>query len=287
MNWIKKIFKKNKIKKNFKTNIPKGIWTKCNNCKQILYKAELDKNLYVCPKCDYHGYISARKRLDSFLDKNSGKELGKNLKPYDILNFHDLKRYKDRIISAQKKTGEKDSIIVMKGKLMDMKVISACFDFSFMGGSMGSVVGARFICGVEEALKNKCPFICFSCGGGARMQEGFFSLMQMAKTSAALGKMKKNKIPYISVLTNPTMGGISASLAMLGDLNIAEPKALIGFAGPRVIEQTVNEKLPVDFQNSEFLLEKGMIDIIIKRTKMREKLFEITSMLFNKNFTNF
>lgn len=284
MTWIERIFKKTKIKKNSKMNIPKGIWTKCNNCKQILYTAELEKNLYVCPKCDYHGYIPARIRLDSFLDKDSKIELGEHLVPYDILKFYDLRRYKDRIVSAQKKTGEKDSIIIIKGKLKGIKVISACFDFSFMGGSMGSVVGARFIYGVKEALKDKCPLICFSCGGGARMQEGFFSLMQMAKTSAALGKMKENKIPYISVLTNPTMGGISASLAMLGDLNIAEPKALIGFAGPRVIEQIVHEKLPIDFQSSEFLLEKGVIDIIIKRTKMREKLAKIISMLSGKYF---
>lgn len=281
MTWIERIFKKNKVKKNFKTNIPKGIWTKCDNCKQILYKAELDKNLYVCPKCNHHLYISARKRLNYFLDKESKLELGGHLRPYDILKFYDLKKYKDRIVSAQKKTGEKDSIIVIKGTLKGIPVVSACFDFSFMGGSMGSVVGARFVCGVEEALKKKCPLICFSSGGGARMQEGFFSLMQMAKTSAALGKMKENKIPYISVLTNPTMGGISASLAMLGDLNIAEPKALIGFAGPRVIEQTVHEKLPINFQRSEFLLEKGVIDIIIKRTEMRKKIAEIISMLSN------
>lgn len=281
MSWIEKILHKIKITKSSKKNVPKGIWTKCKSCKKILYNLELIKNLNVCPKCNYHMYISARKRLDFFLDKEERIELGVNFQSKDILKFHDLKKYKDRISIAQKKTGEKEALIVIKGKLKYIPVISMAFDFSFMGGSMGSVVGSKFVYGVQEAIKNKCPLICFSSGGGARMQEGFFSLMQMARTTAILGKMQKKKLPYISVLTNPTMGGITASLAMLGDINIAEPKALIGFAGPRVIEQTVRKKLPLNFQKSEFLIEKGAIDIILERKQLREKISEIINILLN------
>lgn len=281
MSWIEKILQKIKINNTSKKNIPKGIWTTCDSCKQILYSAELMNNLNVCPKCGYHMYISARNRLNFFLDKEEKVELGMNFEPKDILKFYDLKKYKDRILEAQKKTAEKEALVVIKGKLKYIPVVAMAFDFSFMGGSMGSVVGAKFVCGVQEAIKNKCPLICFSSGGGARMQEGFFSLMQMAKTTAALGKMQEKRLPYISVLTNPTMGGITASVAMLGDINIAEPKALIGFAGARVIEQTVREKLPNDFQKSEFLIEKGAIDIIIERKKMREKISNIINILIN------
>ncbi|CRK85899.1 Acetyl-coenzyme A carboxylase carboxyl transferase subunit beta [Candidatus Providencia siddallii] len=281
MNWIKKILKKNNTTGSNKVTIPDGIWTKCNRCKQILYAAELKRNLYVCQKCDHHMYIYARYRLESFLDKNSIIELGSTLEPKDILKFRDLKKYKDRISEAQKKICEKDAFIVMKGSLKTMPIVAGAFEFLFMGGSMASVVGAKFVLAVEQALKDNCPFVCFSASGGARMQEALFSLMQMAKTSAALAKMQEYSIPYISVLTNPTMGGVSASLAMLGDINIAEPKALIGFAGPRVIEQTVREKLPQNFQRSEFLFEKGIIDIIIHRHKLRDRLAELLAMLTN------
>ncbi|CAL1329073.1 acetyl-CoA carboxylase, carboxyltransferase subunit beta [Candidatus Providencia siddallii] len=283
MSWIKKILKKNNSTQSSKINIPEGLWVKCEHCKQVLYNDELKRNLSVCPKCDYHMHIYARYRLEKFLDKNSMIELGTKFEPKDILNFKDLKKYKDRISITQKKTGEKEAIVVMKGKLKKMTIIVAAFEFFFMGGSMASVVGARFVCAIKQALKDNCPFVCFSASGGARMQEALFSLMQMAKTSAALAKLQDHNIPYISVLTNPTMGGVSASLAMLGDINIAEPKALIGFAGPRVIEQTVHEKLPQYFQRSEFLLKRGMIDMIIHRHKMRDHLYEILSILTNIN----
>ncbi|BGI50840.1 MAG: acetyl-CoA carboxylase, carboxyltransferase subunit beta [Arsenophonus endosymbiont of Ceratovacuna japonica] len=282
MSWIEKILNKSNITQNRKTSIPEGIWTKCDSCEQVLYRAELENNLNVCPKCDHHMCISARHRIASFIDKGLSIELGKELEPKDILKFRDLKKYKDRILSSQKITHEKDALIVIKGTLKNMPVIVAAFEFSFMGGSMASVVGARFVCAVKQSLEDFCPLICFSSSGGARMQEALISLMQMAKTSAALAKMKDKGIPYISVLTNPTMGGVSASLAMLGDINIAEPKALIGFAGPRVIEQTIHEKLPIGFQRSEFLIEKGAIDMIISRFKMRDKLAEILSILTNQ-----
>lgn len=276
MSWIERIFNKNTIIPSKKINIPKGVWTKCENCNQFLYKKELERNLQVCPKCDHHMRISARERLFSFLDQGDMSELGKDLKPQDILKFKDSKRYKDRLIAAQKITKEKDALIVMKGTLYGMKVVVASFEFSFIGGSMSSVVGARFVCAVNQALQMKAPLICFSASGGARMQEALISLMQMAKTSAALARLNVQRLPYISILTNPTMGGVSASLAMLGDINIAEPKALIGFAGPRVIEQTVREKLPLGFQRSEFLLEKGSIDLIIRRPNMR---FRVAGLL--------
>ena len=245
----------------------------------MLYKQELDKLLEVCPKCDNHMRISARKRLDAFLDQGDRKELASELEPQDILKFKDSKRYKDRITAAQKSTNEKDALIVMQGKLKGMPVVVASFEFAFMGGSMASVVGARFVAAVNAAIQNNCPLICFSASGGARMQEALLSLMQMAKTSAALAKLSEKGLPYISVLTDPTMGGVSASLAMLGDINVAEPKALIGFAGPRVIEQTVREKLPEGFQRSEFLLEKGAIDMIVDRRDMRDKLHSVLSKL--------
>lgn len=277
MSWIQKILPKTQT--STKGNVPEGIWTKCTSCQAVLYKQELDKLLEVCPKCDNHMRISARKRLDAFLDQGDRKELASELEPQDILKFKDSKRYKDRITAAQKSTNEKDALIVMQGKLKGMPVVVASFEFAFMGGSMASVVGARFVAAVNAAIQNNCPLICFSASGGARMQEALLSLMQMAKTSAALAKLSEKGLPYISVLTDPTMGGVSASLAMLGDINVAEPKALIGFAGPRVIEQTVREKLPEGFQRSEFLLEKGAIDMIVDRRDMRDKLHSVLSKL--------
>ncbi len=275
MSWIEKILPKAKTTQ--KSNIPEGVWSKCTACNAVLYKAELERQMSVCPKCDHHMRISARKRIDNFLDQNNRIELGEELEAQDILKFKDSKRYKDRISAAQKNTGEKDALVVMKGELNGMPVVAAAFEFSFLGGSMASVVGARFVKGVEYCLEHNLPFICFSASGGARMQEALFSLMQMAKTSAALAKMSEKGLPYVSVLTDPTMGGVSASLAMLGDINVAEPKALIGFAGPRVIEQTVREKLPEGFQRSEFLLEKGAIDMIIDRRDMKNTLGRMLS----------
>jgi len=270
MSWIEKILPKPKATQ--KSNIPEGVWSQCTSCNAVLYKAELDRQISVCPKCDHHMRISARKRIDSFLDQNNRMELGEEFEAQDVLKFKDSKRYKDRLSAAQKNTGEKDALVVMKGELHGMPVVVAAFEFGFLGGSMASVVGARFVKGAEYCLEHKIPLICFSASGGARMQEALFSLMQMAKTSAALAKLSENGLPYVSVLTDPTMGGVSASLAMLGDINVAEPKALIGFAGPRVIEQTVREKLPEGFQRSEFLLEKGAIDMIIDRREMRVTL---------------
>ncbi|MBK5145363.1 acetyl-CoA carboxylase, carboxyltransferase subunit beta [Budviciaceae bacterium BWR-B9] len=278
MSWIERILSKSSAPTR-KASIPEGVWTKCDSCGQVLYRAELDRNLDVCPKCDHHMRMSARVRLHSFLDKGSEVELGSELEPKDLLKFKDSKKYKDRLSAAQKETDEKDALVVMKGTLYGMPVVVASFEFSFMGGSMASVVGARFVRGVEQALEDNCPLICFSASGGARMQEALFSLMQMAKTSAALAKMQERGLPYISVLTDPTMGGVSASLAMLGDINVAEPKALIGFAGPRVIEQTVREKLPPGFQRSEFLIEKGAIDMIVRRPEMRQRLASLLAKM--------
>ena len=270
MSWIEKILPK--AKSTQKRNIPEGVWSKCTSCNAVLYKAELDRLLSVCPKCDHHMRISARKRIDCFLDQDNRAELGEEFEAQDILKFKDSKRYKDRLTAAQKNTGEKDALVVMKGELNGMPIVAAAFEFAFLGGSMASVVGARFVKGVEYCLEHDLPLVCFSASGGARMQEALFSLMQMAKTSAALAKMSEKGLPYVSVLTDPTMGGVSASLAMLGDINVAEPRALIGFAGPRVIEQTVREKLPEGFQRSEFLKEKGAIDIIVDRREMRNTL---------------
>lgn len=283
MSWIERILNKGTIAANRKVSIPEGIWTKCDSCGQVLYRAELERNLEVCPKCDHHMRITARTRLQRFLDEGSELELGSELEPKDILKFKDSKKYKDRLSTAQKATNEKDALIAMKGTLYGMPVVAASFEFSFMGGSMASVVGARFVKAVEQALEDNCPLVCFSTSGGARMQEALMSLMQMAKTSAALARMQEKGLPYISVLTDPTMGGVSASLAMLGDINIAEPKALIGFAGPRVIEQTVREKLPPGFQRSEFLIEKGAIDMIVHRLQMRERIASILAKLTNQS----
>lgn len=281
MSWIQKILPRTQT--STKGNVPEGVWTKCTECSAVLYKSELEKLLEVCPKCDHHMRIKSRSRIDALLDATDRTEIAENLEPQDILKFKDSKRYKDRITSAQKSTNEKDALIVMKGKLKGMPVVVACFEFSFMGGSMASVVGAKFVAAVNQCLEHNMPLICFSASGGARMQEALFSLMQMAKTSAALAKMSKRGLPYISVLTDPTMGGVSASLAMLGDINIAEPKALIGFAGPRVIEQTVRETLPPGFQRSEFLMEKGAIDMIVDRREMRDTLHSILRKLHHLN----
>jgi acetyl-CoA carboxylase carboxyl transferase subunit beta len=274
MSWLEKILSP-KSEKSERHNIPEGVWTKCSSCDQVLYRAELDRNLCVCPKCGHHMEISARERVTRLLDPMNQIELSTELESQDVLKFKDTKRYKDRIVAAQKKSGEKDALIVIKGDLKSLPVVCCAFEFSFMGGSMGAVVGEKFTRAVTTAIDEKRALICFSASGGARMQESLFSLMQMAKTSAALQKLSENGLPFISVLTNPTMGGVSASLAMLGDVNVAEPKALIGFAGPRVIEQTVREKLPEGFQRSEFLLKKGAIDMIIDRRQMRDRLARI------------
>lgn len=280
MSWIDRIFSREKTTSDSRrANVPEGVWTKCTSCEQVLYRDELKRHLEVCPKCGHHMRIDARERLEALLDKGSLVELSAELEPKDILKFKDLKKYSDRIKAAQKETGEKDALITVSGTLYGMPIVAAASNFSFMGGSMGSVVGAKFVKAAEEAIAKNCPFVCFSASGGARMQEALFSLMQMAKTSAVLAKMKEKGVPFISVLADPTLGGVSASFAMLGDLNIAEPKALIGFAGPRVIEQTVREKLPEGFQRAEFLLEHGAIDMIVKRSEMREKLASVLSKL--------
>lgn len=264
---------------NKKGTVPEGLWTKCPGCNAILYNTELERNLSVCPKCEHHMRISARTRLDMFLDEEGREEIGKHIKPVDPLKFRDTKKYKDRITQAQKQTKEHDALVVMKGQLNGNDIVAAAFDFKFMGGSMGSVVGERFVRGVNKSVELGIPFIVFTSSGGARMQESLFSLFQMAKTSAVLTKLSEAGIPYISFMTDPTMGGVSASLAMLGDINVAEPNALIGFAGPRVIEQTVREKLPEGFQRSEFLQEHGAIDMIIDRREIRTKIFSILALL--------
>jgi len=262
-----------------KSSVPEGLWHKCPSCDAALYRPELEKNLEVCPKCDYHMRIGARKRLDMFLDEQDREEIGASLEPIDRLKFRDSKRYKDRIAAAQKQTGEKDALIAFKGRVQDLALVACAFEFEFMGGSMGAVVGERFVRAAQVALDEGLPLVCFSASGGARMQEALISLMQMAKTSAALAKLREAGLPFISVLTDPVYGGVSASLAMLGDVIIGEPKALIGFAGPRVIEQTVREKLPEGFQRSEFLLEHGAIDLIIHRHDLRERLAKLLAQL--------
>lgn len=279
MSWFQNLIQGIRINPNTKRTVPEGLWAKCSECNGILYKAELERNLDVCPKCNYHHRICARRRLETFLDPEPREEIGAELESSDPLKFKDSKRYKDRLLQAQKATNEKDAILVMRGQLHSMDLVVAAFEFGFMGGSMGSVVGERFVRGADVALAQHIPLVCFSASGGARMQESLFSLMQMAKTSAVLGKLRREGIPFISVLTDPTMGGVSASLAMLGDINIAEPKALIGFAGPRVIEQTVREKLPDGFQRSEFLLEHGTLDMIFDRREMRDKIAALIDIL--------
>ena len=283
MSWLKKLMPGGGIRTETgadrKRSVPEGLWEKCERCGAVLYRPELEENLEVCPKCSFHMPIRARARLAALLDDGEGSEIGAALGPVDVLKFKDSKKYTDRIKAAQKATGERDAMVAMEGRLKGQPLVAASFDFAFMGGSMGSVVGERFTLAAERALELKCPFVNFSASGGARMQESLFSLMQMAKTSAALGRLRAAGLPYISVLTHPTTGGVSASFAMLGDLNIAEPGALIGFAGQRVIEQTVREKLPEGFQRSEFLLEHGTDDQIVDRREMRDRLAHLLAML--------
>lgn len=280
MSWISNILPK--VSWSGDRRVPEGVWSQCDKCQATLYTAELDRNLHVCHKCGHHLRISARQRLDYFLDAEGRQPLATDVKPVDLLKFKDSKKYKDRISAAQKKTGENDAMVVMAGTLKGRPVVAAAFDFGFIGGSMGYAVGECFVQGVQAAIAAKCPFICFSASGGARMQEGLLSLMQMAKTSAALAQLANQGLPYISVLTDPTMGGVSASLAMLGDINIAEPGALIGFAGPRVIEQTVREVLPPGFQRSEFLLEHGAIDMTVDRRQMVDTVHRLIQTLLPK-----
>jgi len=275
MSWFEKLMPSRISTEKRTRSVPEGVWIKCSRCDAQLYRNELERNLQVCPKCDYHMRIGARQRLDFFLDPDSQKELSANLEPEDPLKFRDSKRYRDRIVQAQKKTGERDALVAVTGTLLGRPVVVCAFEFGFMGGSMGSVVGERFARAAQHATDNGMPLIAFSASGGARMQEALFSLLQMAKTSAALARLGEKGVPYISVLTDPTTGGVSASLAMLGDVNIAEPGALIGFAGPRVIEQTVRQKLPEGFQRSEFLLDHGAIDMIIDRREMSAQIADL------------
>ncbi|WP_320826177.1 acetyl-CoA carboxylase, carboxyltransferase subunit beta [Reinekea sp.] len=264
-----------------RSSVPEGLWKKCPKCSAVLYRPELEKNLDVCPKCEHHMRIGARRRIDLFLDAEGRVEIAGDIKPEDRLKFKDGKRYKDRLVAAQKKTNEHDALITVEGLVEGLPVVVAAFDFNFMGGSMGAVVGEKFVRGANVALAKNIPFICFATSGGARMQEALFSLMQMAKTSAVLEKLRQAGVPYVSVMLDPCFGGVSASLALLGDINVAEPYALIGFAGPRVIEQTVREKLPEGFQRSEFLLEKGAIDMIVARHDMRSRLAGLLKKLVN------
>lgn len=288
MSWFKRLLP-SRIRTDAvtKKGVPEGLWSKCDKCGAILYRSELERNLEVCPKCDHHMRISARKRLEYFLDAGPTVEIGAEIGPVDVLKFKDLKKYKDRIAAAQKDSGEKEALIVMRGQLHGLSLVAAAFEYGFIGGSMGAAVGERFVRGVMTAIELKLPFVCFSASGGARMQEALISLMQMAKVSAALAQLSDHGLPYISVLTDPTMGGVSASLAMLGDVIIAEPKALIGFAGPRVIEQTVREKLPEGFQRSEFLLESGAIDMIVDRLEMRKTIARLLAKLTRQRAIQF
>ena len=282
MSWLKNVIPP-KIKRIVgsvsKKSIPEGLWCKCPSCQAVLYRTDLEQSMEVCPKCSFHNRISARARIETILDKEKRKEIGTQIQPLDTLKFNDTQSYADRIKSSQKDLNEKDAIVVMQGLIEGKPAVVAAFEFKFMGGSMGSVVGEKFVRGIQAAIKAKAAFICVSASGGARMQEGLLSLMQMAKTSAALTKLSEAKLPFFSILTDPTMGGVSASFAMLGDIIIAEPKALIGFAGPRVIEQTVREKLPEGFQRSEFLLTHGAIDMIVDRRDMKKKLVNLISKL--------
>lgn len=284
MSWLQKLLP-SKVRTDTaqKKGVPEGLWVKCKGCGEVLYRLELEKNLLVCNKCQHHHRMSARDRLSHFLDDDSLSEIAASLEPIDRLKFRDSKKYKDRITQAQKQTDEKEALVVMQGTLNQQPVVASAFEFSFMGGSMGATVGEKFVRGVDAAISNKCGYVCFTASGGARMQEGLFSLMQMAKTSAALAKLSAMGLPFIVVLTDPTMGGVSASFASLGDIILAEPNALIGFAGPRVIEQTVRQKLPEGFQRSEFLLEHGHIDMIVDRHAMRDTVSELISKLQHKS----
>jgi len=279
MSWLEKLTPSQILPGERKRNVPEGLWAKCESCESVLYRAELERTLEVCPKCSAHRAIPARMRLNYFLDPEPREEIGAAILPVDPLKFKDTKKYKDRLIDAEKTTGEKEALVVMRGRLMGLPLVAAAFEFGFIGGSMGSVVGEKFVRGVQRCLDDGMPLVCFAASGGARMQESVFSLMQMAKTSAALARLAERGLPFISVLTHPTMGGVSASFAMLGDIHVAEPKAQIGFSGPRVIEQTVRQKLPEGFQTSEFLLEHGAIDLIVDRREMRERLYRILALL--------
>ncbi|MFQ5642952.1 MAG: acetyl-CoA carboxylase, carboxyltransferase subunit beta [Thiogranum sp.] len=280
MSWFEKLMPSRiRTENKDKRTVPEGLWSKCASCDAVLYRAELERNQDVCPKCDHHVRIGTRRRLDLFLDAEPREEIGAEVQPIDPLKFRDSKKYIDRLKQAQKTTHETDALVAMRGQVEGVPLVAAAFEFRFMGGSMGSVVGERFVRAVNSALDHSIPLVCFSASGGARMQEALLSLMQMAKTSAALARLSKAGIPFVSVLTDPTMGGVSASLAMLGDINIAEPRALIGFAGPRVIEQTVRETLPEGFQRSEFLLEHGAIDMIVDRREMRERIASLLAIL--------
>ena len=283
MSWLTKLMPSRiRTEGGGKRAVPEGLWEKCDRCGAALYGPELEKNLRVCPKCNHHMSIGARERLVAFLDDDSGEEIGASLGPVDALHFKDQKKYAERIKAAQKATGERDAMVAVQGQLKGHPVCVAAFEFRYMGGSMGSVVGEKFTLAAERALEVGCPLVCFSATGGARMQEGLFSLMQMAKTSAALGRLRAAGLPFVSVLTHPTTGGVSASLGMLGDINVGEPHALIGFAGPRVIEQTVRETLPDGFQRSEFLVEHGAVDLIIDRRQMREKLGALLALMMRQ-----
>jgi acetyl-CoA carboxylase carboxyl transferase subunit beta len=282
MSWFEKIMP-SRIKTERRTrSVPEGLWIKCPACDSVLYRAELERNLNVCPKCGHHMRIGARERLAMFLDEGEVFEIGADITPEDPLKFKDSKRYKDRLASAQKNTGENDALVALAGKLLGIDVVACAFEFRFLGGSMGSVVGERFKRSVDYCIEHRAALVCFSSSGGARMQEALYSLLQMAKTSAALARLAREHLPFISVMTDPTTGGVSASLAMLGDLNVAEPRALIGFAGPRVIQQTVRETLPEGFQRSEFLLEHGALDMIVDRRDMRERLGSALRLLLKK-----
>jgi acetyl-CoA carboxylase carboxyl transferase subunit beta len=282
MTWFEKIMP-SRIKTERRTrSVPEGLWMKCAACDAVLYRAELERNLHVCPKCGHHMRIGARERLESFVDPDSATELSQNVGPEDPLKFRDTKKYRDRLQQAQKNTGEKDALLVFAGALHGLPIVACAFEFSFLGGSMGSAVGERFVRAVEHCLEHRKPLVCFSASGGARMQEALLSLLQMAKTSAALARMAEARLPYISVLTDPTTGGVSASLAMLGDVNIGEPKALIGFAGARVIQQTVRETLPEGFQRSEFLLEHGALDMIVDRRDLRDRIAGLLTVFLHQ-----
>ena len=281
MSWLEKLLppKIQQTDPSERRTIPEGLWIKCPACETVLYKTDLEQNLNVCPKCGHHHRIGARERLDAFLDAEGRWEIGQEVLPVDPLKFRDSKKYPERLKDALEATGETDALVVMGGALHTVPVVVACFEFDFMGGSMGSVVGERFVRGVHAAIEQKTPFVSFAATGGARMQEGLLSLMQMAKTNAALTRLAKARLPYVSVLTDPTMGGVSASFAFLGDVVIAEPKALIGFAGPRVIENTVREKLPEGFQRAEFLLGKGALDMIVDRRELRMAVARLVTMM--------
>ena len=282
MSWFEKIMP-SRIKTERRTrSVPEGLWIKCPACDAVLYRAELERNLYVCPKCSHHMRVGARERLVNFLDPGEQVEIGASIAPEDALKFRDSKRYKDRLAQAQKATGEKDALVVLAGKLNGLEVVACAFEFQFLGGSMGSVVGERFRRAVDYCIEHRCPLVCYASSGGARMQEALYSLQQMAKTSAALARLAQAHLPFVSVMTDPTTGGVSASLAMLGDINIAEPRALIGFTGPRIIQQTMRETLPEGFQRSEFQLEHGAIDMIVDRREMRDRIATLTALLMRQ-----